>query len=131
MRAWSLGREDPLEEDLATHSSILVWNPMDRGWQAWSIGSQRVGHDWSDLLWHSTQHKYTQCLSQILLRLPEICSLLDFSGENHLNNTSPVFKISYFLHSWKTVCQCIKYLSHNFLSLYILKIFSYGLKFTF
>ena len=32
----SLGREGPLEEDMATHSSILVWeNPMDRGaWQA-------------------------------------------------------------------------------------------------
>ena len=32
---WSLGLEDPLEKELATHSSILDWeNPMDRGaWQ--------------------------------------------------------------------------------------------------
>ena len=32
----SLGQEDPLEKEMATHSSILVWkNPMDRGaWQA-------------------------------------------------------------------------------------------------
>ena len=32
----SLGGEDPLEEDMATHTSILVWRiPMDRGaWQA-------------------------------------------------------------------------------------------------
>ena len=30
----SLGREDPLEEEMATHSSILAWRiPMDRG--AW------------------------------------------------------------------------------------------------
>ena len=30
----SLGGEDPLEEDMATHSSILAWRiPMDRG--AW------------------------------------------------------------------------------------------------
>ena len=31
----SLGWEDPLEEDMATHSSILAWRiPMDRGaWQ--------------------------------------------------------------------------------------------------
>ena len=29
---WSLGWEDPLEEGMATHSSILVWRiPMDRG----------------------------------------------------------------------------------------------------
>ena len=32
----SLGREDPLEEAMATHSSILAWRiPMDRGaWRA-------------------------------------------------------------------------------------------------
>ena len=32
----SLGWEEPLEEDMATHSSILAWRiPMDRGaWQA-------------------------------------------------------------------------------------------------
>ena len=30
----SLGREDPIEEGMATHSSILAWRiPMDRG--AW------------------------------------------------------------------------------------------------
>ena len=31
-----LGQEDPLEKEMATHSSILAWeNPMDRGaWQA-------------------------------------------------------------------------------------------------
>ena len=33
---WSLGWEDPLEEGMATHSSILAWRiPMDReGWRA-------------------------------------------------------------------------------------------------
>ena len=30
----SLGQEDPLEEEMATHSGILAWkNPMERG--AW------------------------------------------------------------------------------------------------
>ena len=43
----SLGWEDPLEEGMATHSSILAWRiHMDRGaWQATSIMSQRVRHD--------------------------------------------------------------------------------------
>ena len=44
----SLGWEDPLEEGMATNSSILAWRiPMDRGtWQGLqSMGSQRVGHD--------------------------------------------------------------------------------------
>ena len=32
----SLGREDPLEKEMATHSGILAWkNPIDKGaWQA-------------------------------------------------------------------------------------------------
>ena len=46
-----LGREDPLEEGMATHSSILAWRiPWTEepgGLQ--SMGSQRVGHDLSDL----------------------------------------------------------------------------------
>ena len=45
---WSLGREDPLEEDMATHSSILAWeNPMDRvALQATSPWSRkRVKHN--------------------------------------------------------------------------------------
>ena len=35
-RVQSLGREDPLEEEMATHCSHLAWRiPMDRGaWQA-------------------------------------------------------------------------------------------------
>ena len=47
MGAQSLGREDPLEEGMATHSSILAWRiPWTEepgGLQ--STGSQRVGHD--------------------------------------------------------------------------------------
>ena len=43
----SLGWEDPLEEETATHSSILAWEiPLTEepgGLQ--SMGSQRVGHD--------------------------------------------------------------------------------------
>ena len=43
----SLGWEDPLEEVMATHSSILayriLWTEEPGGPQ--SMGSQRVGHD--------------------------------------------------------------------------------------
>ena len=49
-RVWSLDCEDPLEEGMATHSSVLVWEiPWTEepgGLQ--SIGSQRVRHDWRD-----------------------------------------------------------------------------------
>ena len=51
----SPGQEDPLEKGMATHSSILAWRiPWTEepgGLQ--SIGSQRIGHDRSDLA-HST-----------------------------------------------------------------------------
>ena len=43
----SLGQEDPLEEEMATHSSILAWRiPWTEGpGRLQSIGLQRVGHD--------------------------------------------------------------------------------------
>ena len=51
----SLGQEDPLEKEMATHSSILAWKipwteDPDR---LQSMGSQRVRHDWETSLTHS------------------------------------------------------------------------------
>ena len=43
----SLGQEDPLEKEMATHSSILAWKipwTEDPG-RLQSMESQRVGHD--------------------------------------------------------------------------------------
>ena len=41
-----LGGEDPLEAEMATHSSSLAWKtPWSGAWQATVMGSQRVGHD--------------------------------------------------------------------------------------
>ena len=43
----SLGREDPLEEEMATHSSVLVWEILwtEEPGGLQSMGWQRVGHD--------------------------------------------------------------------------------------
>ena len=43
----SLGREDPLEKGMATHSSILAWRfPWtEEPGGLESVGSKRVGHD--------------------------------------------------------------------------------------
>ena len=43
----SLGREDPLEKEMATHSSILAWKIpwMEEPGRLLSVGSQRVGHN--------------------------------------------------------------------------------------
>ena len=43
----SLGREDPLEKEMATHSSTLAWKVpwMEEPGRLQSMGSQRVGRD--------------------------------------------------------------------------------------
>ena len=58
----SLDQEDPLEEGMATHSSILVWRILwteePGGLQC--MGSQRVRHSWSDLA-----HTHVKCLDLV------------------------------------------------------------------
>ena len=43
----SLGQEDPLEKEMATHTSILAWRIpwREEPDKLQSTGSQRVGHD--------------------------------------------------------------------------------------
>ena len=42
-----LGQEDPLEKEMATHSSTFAWKIpwMEEPGRLQSMGSQRVGHD--------------------------------------------------------------------------------------
>ena len=44
----SLGQEDLLEKEMATHSNILAWRIpwMEEPGGLQSMGWQRVGHDW-------------------------------------------------------------------------------------
>ena len=51
------GWEDPLEKEMATHSSTLAWKIpwMEERGRLQSMGSQRVGQDWVTSL--STYHK--------------------------------------------------------------------------
>ena len=45
----SLGWEDPLEQETATHSSIFAWEIpwTEKPGRLQSMGPQRVGHDWA------------------------------------------------------------------------------------
>ena len=47
---WSLGQEDHLEEEMATHSCVLAWKIpwTEEPGRLWSMGSQRVIHHWSN-----------------------------------------------------------------------------------
>ena len=56
MQVQPLGQEDPLEEEIATHSSILAWEipwtEEPAGLQ--SMGLQRVRHNWETTHKHKT-----------------------------------------------------------------------------
>ena len=51
-RVGSLGQEDPLEKEMATHSSILAWRIpwAEKPGRLQSMGTHRVGHDWANSL---------------------------------------------------------------------------------
>ena len=61
MQVWSLGQEDPLEEEMATYSSILAWEIpwTEEPGRLPSMGSQRVGHDWVPSLIMATTPLYS------------------------------------------------------------------------
>ena len=45
----SLGREDPMEKEMATHSSVPAWKIpwTEEPGELQSMGSQRVGYRWA------------------------------------------------------------------------------------
>ena len=59
----ALGREDPLEKEMATHSSTPAWKIpcTEEPGRLQSMGSQRVGHNWVTSL-HFTSCLYMKCV---------------------------------------------------------------------
>ena len=60
-RVQSLGWEDPLEKEMAIHSSTTAWKIpwTEEPGRLQSMGSQRVGHDWATSRHiHTTQTDY-------------------------------------------------------------------------
>ena len=71
-RVPSLGREDPLEEEVATHPSILPWRiPLDRG--AWWATAQTLTKSQTQLKWlsmHAHTHKLNVSPSNFIRSSP-------------------------------------------------------------
>ena len=71
-RVWARGREDPLEEEVATHSSILAW---EISWTEESGGLQSGGSKESDMTEHTQKEghfilkmfKYTENLEELTM----------------------------------------------------------------
>ena len=101
----SLGQEDPLEKEMATHSSSLAWkNPWTEepdGLQ--SMGSQRVGCDWAidmnEKLFYNVVLISAQQLSRLYVYI-YLPSLLDVPSPNPYPTPLGHHRAS----SWPSLC---------------------------
>ena len=109
MQDRSLGWEDPLEEDLATHSSTLAWRiswTEERGGLR-SIGSHRVGHDWRDL---ACMHKHLIVLDTNAVTAEQFLSMnqkfleLKFRFERCTNSILKSLYRSFWLSHFLFLC---------------------------
>ena len=85
---WFLSQEDPLEQQMSTHSSILAWRipRTEKPGEQQSVGSQRVIHDWATnnsntmlnihrLGWWILKTMFLQMLSNSFNELKEIWNI--------------------------------------------------------
>ena len=63
-QVWSLGWEDPLEKEMATHSTILAWKIpwTEESGRLQSMRSQRVGHNWATSLYSDSWEGVWVCV---------------------------------------------------------------------
>ena len=92
----SLGWKDPLEEGLATHSSILPWRipwPEEPGGLQ-SMGLQKIGHSWATACW-----VILFCCCSVTKSCPTFCDLVDCS--------TPCFLVLHYLTEFAQTCVCL------------------------
>ena len=103
-RVRSLGQEDPLEKEMATHSSTLAWRIPWRedpgGLQ--SMGSQRVRHDWAASLTHSLtsiiyHHSTTKLEGLLIFPSSSFLGVVE-SVQNSCGNTRRIITSWCLLH---------------------------------
>ena len=118
-----LGREYPLEEGMATYSSILAWGTpwAEEPGGLQSLGLQRAGHDWSEL---TRMHQYIKGAKKLFIEetsINVVWQLLKVTLENSsISNIviTQVFKKSYkpvnkyiALFQEKHQVYCLEYVS--------------------
>ena len=81
MWVWSLGQEDPLKEEMATHSSILAWKiPMDI--EPWQTAVHEVAKSQAQLnMWHTINGMKSYKIT------PDYTNQTNWSSHTHLLST--------------------------------------------
>ena len=101
-----------LEEEMATHSSILAWRIpwTEKPGRLQSRGLQRVGHDWAHMpgaLWQGREKGCPPGMTQHLYQGFKLYSLMKWNSWNAslIFNFTPSMSIChlYIYHSWKNV----------------------------
>ena len=69
-QVWSLSQDDPLEKEMAPHSSILTWESHGlsslEGYSSW--GHKTVGHDWLTKEQHYNQVEFIPAIQGRLVQ---------------------------------------------------------------
>ena len=81
---WFLGWEDPLEEEIAIHPSILAWKIPWTEEPGRSMGSQRVRHNWAHMYTQGALIKFT-ILTILSMQFISVFTLIDFCTSNLQN----------------------------------------------
>ena len=127
-RVRSLGREDPLEKEMATHSSILAWRiswtEEPGGLQ--STGLQRVGHDWATSLSLSLRTTMAGSYSRFMFNFVRSCQIVfqvivPFCIP--ISNEGEFLTLYIFANTW--CCQCFGFWLSNRCDCYIILILIY------
>ena len=96
MQIPSLYWEDPLEESMTTHSSILAWR-IPRTEESGRLTVHRVAQSWTQLKWLSTK-AHTHPLSLAAISCGCWPYLLNYPGYLHRNFMADIVAW-YYLHS--------------------------------
>ena len=100
---WSLGGGDPLELEMATHSSILAWKVPRGVCGIQSMGSQRVGHDWTCIR-NKNEHHYLRYSYFIFPRKVVTKSRAFLASDDTLRLRNDVLHIS--MSTPSSFCYC-------------------------
>ena len=92
----SSGREDPLEEEMVTRSSILAWRILwtEEPGGLQSVGLHRVGHDWSNLARMLLRWRRSKPYISLHLGEKGICSFISLPDGLYV-----IFKLTFFSSS--------------------------------